>query len=79
MSNNANANANAEGAIKVKGHISLPIKAEDKEALLQWAYFEAQSLVRQYADLLEDVQDYLGSGTSSVGECTALLEQEMTA
>ncbi len=59
--------------------ISIPIPsiAADRTALLQWAYFEAEQLVLQYGDLVEEVADYLGSGTSTVGEVVALVEQEM--
>jgi hypothetical protein len=59
--------------------IDIPESSEDQDALLKWAYFEALSVVKQYGDLIEDVGDYLGSGTSSVGECVALVEQELTA
>lgn len=58
-------------------HIEVPAKEEDKDALLRWAYFEADTLLKQYADLVVDVGDYLGSGSSSVGEVVALLEQEL--
>ena len=58
-------------------HIDVPKSDEDKNALLRWAYFEADTLLRQYGDLVVDVSDYLGSGTSSVGEVVALLEQEL--
>ena len=58
-------------------HIEVPAKEEDKDALLRWAYFEADTLLKQYGDLVVDVGDYLGSGSSSVGEVVALLEQEL--
>lgn len=58
-------------------HIEVPTEEEDKDALLRWAYFEADTLLKQYGDLVVDVGDYLGSGTSSVGEVVALLEQEL--
>jgi hypothetical protein len=47
------------------------------QALLQWAYYEATSLVRQYGDLLEEVNSYLATGTSTVGECVVLVEEEL--
>ena len=58
-------------------HLDIPASEEDKEVLLRWAYYEADTLLKQYGDLVVDVGDYLGSGTSSVGEVVALLEQEM--
>jgi hypothetical protein len=56
----------------------LPKDRDDQSALLQWAYFEATALVRQYADLLEVLRAYLCTGTSSVGECAQLIESELT-
>ena len=56
---------------------SIPLEEEDKKVLLQWAFFEATSLIRQYGDLLEDVNSYLGTGTSTVGECVLLVEDEL--
>ena len=58
-------------------YLAIPANEEDKEVLLRWAYYEADTLLKQYGDLVVDVGDYLGSGTSSVGEVVALLEQEM--
>lgn len=56
----------------------LPKEEADRIALLEWAYFEATTLVRQYGDLLEELEAYLRTGTSTVGECTILLESELT-
>ena len=55
----------------------IPVIEEDKKVLLQWAFFEAASLIRQYGDLLEDVNSYLATGTSTVGECVILVEEEL--
>lgn len=55
----------------------VPKGDEDQQALLQWAYFEASTIVRQYGDLLEELQIYLRTGTASVGECSLLLENEL--
>ena len=55
----------------------IPIIEEDKKVLLQWAFYEATSLIRQYGDLLEDVNSYLATGTSTVGECVDLVEKEL--
>jgi hypothetical protein len=55
----------------------IPNEEEDKKMLLQWAFYEASSLVRQYGDLLEDVNSYLATGTSTVGECVVLVEEEL--
>jgi hypothetical protein len=58
--------------------LPLPETAADQDCLLRWAYFEAASLVRQYADLLEELSDYLESGSSSAGECALLIEERLT-
>ena len=55
----------------------IPGAAEDQDALLQWAYYEASTLIKQYGDLLEGVNGYLGTGTSTVGECVMLVEEEL--
>jgi hypothetical protein len=55
----------------------IPNEEEDKKMLLQWAFYEASSLIRQYGDLLEDVNSYLATGTSTVGECVVLVEDEL--
>lgn len=57
--------------------IDLPDRQEDQEALLEWAYFEATALVKQYGELLEEVKDYLGTRTTTVGECVFLIEEEL--
>ena len=58
--------------------IRVPELEEDRDVLLQWAYYEAEALVKQYGDILEAVCDYLSTGTSSVGECVMLLESELS-
>jgi hypothetical protein len=57
--------------------IAVPASKEDKEALVQWAYSEALGIIRRYGDLLEQVCDYIQSGTASVGECALLIEREL--
>ena len=57
---------------------NFPTLEADQAALLQWAYFEATAIVKQYGDLLEDVSSYLSSGTSTVGECAFMIEKEMS-
>jgi hypothetical protein len=57
---------------------AIPKSEEDQTALLEWAYFEATTLVRQYGDLLEQIQSFLRTGTSTVGECSLLVESELT-
>ena len=58
---------------------SLPIpRIEDQSVYMQWAYFEATQLVRQYGDLIEKVGSYLRTGTTTVGECALLIEDELT-
>lgn len=56
----------------------VPTQPENKLALAQWAYFEATTLVKQYGDLLEEVSLYLRTGTSTVGECSLLVESRLT-
>ena len=56
---------------------NFPAVDADQSALLQWAYFEASAIIKQYGDLLEDVSSYMGSGTSTVGECALMIESEM--
>ena len=75
----AKAKAKAKGENEGEGleTISLPASAEDREALVQWAYNEASLLIRQYGDLIESVSDYIQSGTASIGECAMLIEQEL--
>jgi hypothetical protein len=67
-------------ATKVSGpgkQYEIPVVGDDRNALLQWAYYEAVQLVRQYGDLLEEVKSYLATGTSTVGECSLLIEDEL--
>jgi hypothetical protein len=54
-----------------------PLTDEDQSALLQWAFFESSAIIKQYGDLLEEVTAYMGSGTSTVGECALMIEREM--
>lgn len=54
-----------------------PLTEEDQSALLQWAFFESSAIIKQYGDLLEEVTAYMGSGTSTVGECALMIEGEM--
>eukprot|EP01038_Epipyxis_sp_PR26KG_P005444 gene5444-7537_t len=58
--------------------IVAPLSTDDRLALMGWAYFEATSLIRQYGDLLEEVSSFMRTGTSTVGECTLMVEQELT-
>ena len=44
---------------------------------LRWAYNEAVALCKQYGELLEDMRDFLQTGTSGVGECSLLIEQDL--
>ncbi len=64
-------------AVRAIAAAGVPGSPEERAALmLEWAYFEAVTLVRQHADVLERVREYLAVGTSSVGE-TALLIDDM--
>ncbi len=58
---------------------ALPDTEEDEIALIEWAYFEATTLIRQYGDLLEEVRLYMGVGTSTVGECVSMLEEQLSS
>lgn len=64
------------GADNLEG-IAIPASREDKDALMLWAYNEAVTLIRQYGELLENVTDYICTGTASVGECALLIESEL--
>ena len=66
------------GRLDIMGDLTIPEEGPDRDALLTWAYYEATTLCKQYGDLLEDVRDFLQTGTSSVGECSLLIEQELS-
>lgn len=73
--------AGAAGAGKGKGggvSYPLPQTEADTTALLEWAYFEASSIVRQYGDLLEEVQGFMETGSSTVGESVLMIEDELS-
>lgn len=71
-------NKNSKSAVTIEEvSYQIPFEEEDKKVFLQWAFYEATSLVKQYGDLLEDVNSYLATGTSTVGECVMLLEDEL--
>ncbi len=55
----------------------VPAKAEDRQALLQWAYYEAETLIKLYNDLLEDISTALLKKKLTVGECALLIEKEL--
>lgn len=56
----------------------VPTASADQEALLQWAYYEAELLLKQYGDVLEGLNDYITVGTSNVAECVEFLESELS-
>jgi hypothetical protein len=56
----------------------VPVTVEDQEAILQWAYYEAELLLKQYGDVLEGLNDYITVGTSNVAECVEFLESELS-
>lgn len=58
--------------------INAPKDENDQEAFIQWAYFEATVLIRQYGDLLEEISAFLRTGSTSVGECTLLAENKLS-
>jgi hypothetical protein len=66
-----------DGADDELASIRIPAEAADREALIQWAYNEASLLIRQYGNLLDGVSDYVQSGTTTIGECAMLIEQEL--
>ena len=55
----------------------VPASEDDRQALLEWAYFEATTLLRQYGDLLEEVQLYMDTGASTVGECAEMIDEQL--
>ena len=58
--------------------LDLPSTGETRQALLEWAFYEATQLARQYADVVEDVRSFIETGTTSVGECVLLVDSELT-
>ena len=84
-SNGGNNSENTKNAKNKEGNVltlqdvfyKIPINEEDKKVLLHWAFFEATTIIRQYGDLLEEVNSYLATGTSTVGECVLLVEDEL--
>lgn len=56
----------------------IPTDDADRRVWIEWAYYEAQAFVKQYGDLLEEVQTYMNTGVSSVGECVVMIEKELT-
>lgn len=83
--NGGNNSENTKNAKNKEGNVltlqdvfyKIPINEEDKKVLLHWAFFEATTIIRQYGDLLEEVNSYLATGTSTVGECVLLVEDEL--
>ena len=55
----------------------VPINAEDRKALLEWAYYEAETIIKLYGDLLEDISTALMRKKLTVGECALLIEKEL--
>jgi len=47
---------------------------EEMNALLQWAYSEACALIRGNMKVCEELAERLAGGTSTVGDCVAVLE-----
>mmetsp|Transcript_14909 Transcript_14909/g.24765 ORF Transcript_14909/g.24765 Transcript_14909/m.24765 type:complete len:105 (-) Transcript_14909:29-343(-) len=78
LSDDATTSGRSTSARFTYDQTSIPEAAEDRQALLDWAYFEATTLVRQYGDLLEEVQLYMNTGTSTVGECVLMIEEELS-
>lgn len=70
-------NDDEQKAAETLANIPVPSNPDDREALLRWAFFEASSLIRQYADLLDDVRSFLQTGSTTVGECVFLVEDEL--
>ena len=57
----------------------IPEEAEDREVFLRWALYEATTLLNQYGDLADKLKKYLLTGSTSVGECVLLIEDELRA
>ncbi len=49
---------------------------EQDEARLKWAYDEAKTLVKRFANLREMLQEQMGSGVSA-GDCVVLIEDQL--
>lgn len=55
----------------------VPSNTEDRKALLEWAYYEAETIIKLYGDLLEDISTALLRRKLTVGECALLIEKEL--
>lgn len=49
----------------------------DQEKLINWAFNEAVILVKQYGEVVEEMNSFLLSGTATVGECVQLIEDQL--
>jgi hypothetical protein len=76
--NMKNKSQNMDNINRVINTNILPKDKEGQNALLRWAYYEAVVLCKQYSDVLDDVRDFLRTGTSSTGECSLLIENELS-
>mmetsp|Transcript_19084 Transcript_19084/g.41458 ORF Transcript_19084/g.41458 Transcript_19084/m.41458 type:complete len:457 (-) Transcript_19084:175-1545(-) len=47
---------------------------EEKEAMLKWAYAEADVLLRRQSTTVTDITERLASGAATVGDCVAAIE-----
>ena len=75
-SSNGSSSSSDADVEAIKEKFTTLTSLQQKE-LIDWAYFEASAFVRTYADLIEDVRDFLLSGTSSVAEIVILIEREV--
>mmetsp|Transcript_34168 Transcript_34168/g.80441 ORF Transcript_34168/g.80441 Transcript_34168/m.80441 type:complete len:462 (+) Transcript_34168:221-1606(+) len=47
---------------------------EEKEAMLKWAYAEADVLLRRQSTIVTEITERLASGAATVGDCVAAIE-----
>ena len=57
--------------------VSRTLSQIERETFLKWAFLEANSFLKRYADVLEEIRVYLQTRTSSPGECSLLIEERL--
>ena len=55
----------------------IPETELEKQQLLEWAYSEAVSLIKRYGDVIEEINDYFLTGSTTSGECVMLIESKL--
>jgi hypothetical protein len=56
----------------------IPSDDNEIDILLRWSYYEAEILIKQYGEILDDLRGYINTGSSNVAECIHLIDEELT-